>query len=203
MRKKLSNENRIDASKEVGQRYQSAKKIIQGFFNEDLVKNATVFSNWIESSDCFWYRRTIKGGREFRLVDANSGSNRLAFDHQALARLLADATGNDTNPNNLPIASDIAISLSPLELKFSAFDKRWLYEAEKNLCQTITADQSGAWVISPDGQHAVLGRDNNLWLRDLNSGKETPLTNDGQECFVYGAIGSVWGSELEKGLQAR
>ena len=188
---------------EVHTRYELAKNIMQGLFSENLVKNATVFPNWIENTDCFWYRRSSKEGREFRLVDASAGTNNMAFNHAALANALAKVVAHDVDPNNLPIANDVVFSLSPLALKFSAFGKRWLFETEKNVCRPLEEGMPEEWLISPDGKHAVFGRDNNLWLRDLKKGNEHALTCDGEEFLVYGAVGSVWGGELEKGLQAR
>jgi hypothetical protein len=40
-------------------------------------------------------------------------------------------------------------------------------------------------VVSPDGMKAVFIKDWNLWLRDLATGKEMPLTADGTENFGY------------------
>ena len=56
---------------EVHTRYELAKNIMQGLFSENLVKNATVFPNWIENTDCFWYRRSSKEGREFQIGRAS------------------------------------------------------------------------------------------------------------------------------------
>ena len=189
-------------SSDIGGRYESARTVIQGFFSEDIVKNATVFPNWIENTDCFWYRRSTSEGRVFRLVDANEGNNTAAFDHICFAKALADVVGVEVDPNNLPV-NEVIFSLTPLEVQFSAFGKKWLFSEETKECKAVEAGMPEEWLISPDGESAVFRRDNNLWLRDLKSGNEKALTNDGEEYFVYGAIGSVWGHETEKGLQAR
>jgi dipeptidyl aminopeptidase/acylaminoacyl peptidase len=47
-------------------------------------------------------------------------------------------------------------------------------------------------VMSPDGKHAVFIRDWNLWLRDSESGKETPLTTDGVKDFGYATDNAGW-----------
>jgi dipeptidyl-peptidase 4 len=47
-------------------------------------------------------------------------------------------------------------------------------------------------VVSPDGTKAVFIRDWNLWLRNLNTGKETPLTSDGIKDFGYATDNAGW-----------
>ena len=59
-------------------RYQRAKTIIEGFSSKSLVQNDSLFPQWIEDTNCFWYERTTKSGKkpqveigkEYRLVDA-------------------------------------------------------------------------------------------------------------------------------------
>lgn len=47
-------------------------------------------------------------------------------------------------------------------------------------------------VISPDGKKAVFIRDWNLWVRDIETKKETQLTKDGVENFGYATDNSGW-----------
>jgi dipeptidyl aminopeptidase/acylaminoacyl peptidase len=46
--------------------------------------------------------------------------------------------------------------------------------------------------MSPDGTKGVFIRDNNLWMRDVASGRETQLTTDGQKDFGYGTDNAGW-----------
>ena len=185
---------------DVGDRYESARTVMQGLFNENIVKNATVFPNWIENSDCFWYRRSTKEGREFHMVDAQAGTNKTAFDHVVLASALGEAVGGEVDPKNLPI-NNVVFSLSPVEIKFLAFGKRWVFEEKTKTCRAIELSTSKEYRMSPDGQQLIFERDNNLWVRDLSNDKERALTFDGEEFFVYGAMASVWGSIVSKDLQ--
>jgi dipeptidyl aminopeptidase/acylaminoacyl peptidase len=45
---------------------------------------------------------------------------------------------------------------------------------------------------SPDGKRAVFIRDWNLWLRDVESGRETALTTDGVKDFGYATDNAGW-----------
>jgi dipeptidyl aminopeptidase/acylaminoacyl peptidase len=46
--------------------------------------------------------------------------------------------------------------------------------------------------VSPDGKRAVFIRENNLWSRDLATGKETQLTTDGIKDFGYATDNAGW-----------
>jgi hypothetical protein len=47
-------------------------------------------------------------------------------------------------------------------------------------------------VMAPDGTRAVFVRDWNLWVRDTESGKESPLTTDGVKDFGYATDNAGW-----------
>ncbi|MFV0606029.1 MAG: DPP IV N-terminal domain-containing protein [Niabella sp.] len=46
--------------------------------------------------------------------------------------------------------------------------------------------------VSPDGKKAVFIKDWNLWLRDMDTGKETALTTDGIKDFGYATDNAGW-----------
>jgi hypothetical protein len=45
-------------------------------------------ATWIEKTTRFWYRRSVKGGTEFVVMDAATQTKRPAFDHEKLATAL-------------------------------------------------------------------------------------------------------------------
>jgi dipeptidyl aminopeptidase/acylaminoacyl peptidase len=47
-------------------------------------------------------------------------------------------------------------------------------------------------VVSPDGTRSVFIREHNLWLRDLATGTERPLTTDGVKDFGYATNNAGW-----------
>ena len=47
-------------------------------------------------------------------------------------------------------------------------------------------------MLSPDGKYAAFIRDWNLWLREVESGRETALTTDGMENFGYATDNAGW-----------
>lgn len=63
--------------------------------------------------------------------------------------------------------------------------------------ESLTAPSSALpsnpnWVYSPDRKKAVYIQDWNLWLRDITSGKDTPLTTDGIENYGYATNNAGW-----------
>ena len=70
----------------------------------DLVVNTPGAVTWIGSTDSFWYSRSVKGGNEFILVDADKGSKGLAFDHEKLAVGISKVTPKPYTALKLPFA---------------------------------------------------------------------------------------------------
>src|SRR5689334_17721456 len=58
-----------------------------------LVVNVPGTPNWIGKSEHFWYARSVKGGSEFLLVDADAGTKKPAFDHEKLAAAISAVAG--------------------------------------------------------------------------------------------------------------
>lgn len=186
-------------------RYGEAQKILSGYLSDNLVMNDAIYPHWVisaesDGSHCFWYIRNIENGIEFRLVDARSASNEIAFDHQALADHLEEATGKAIDPHNLPI-TDVSMTLSPLLIRFQCGGKSWVFDTTNGAIDDTSDDGDvGSHILSsPDATKEVFVVDNNLWVRDCQSGNKFSITEDGTEDFSYG--GSLL--NIDKKIQAR
>ena len=184
-------------------RYASAEYLLQGIRNQSVVQNDSLTPYWIEGSDCFWYQRNNKDQHssdidtEYRLVDAQTGSNQPAFDHLALAKALAGAAAQEVKAQSLPL-SDVSLSLAPVTVSFTAFEQRWCFDSHSGRCQLLEHSAPPSIdlfteLLSPNGEQIAFLREHNIWLRDVVSGQESPLTQDGEEDFAYGASGSSYG----------
>ena len=181
-------------------RYQRAKTLMEGFLSKSLVQNDAIFPTWIDQNH-FWYERSIKStkhstgiGKEFRVVDAQSLSNLVAFDHASLALALASATNETVEGDNLPI-SHISFNLEPLIVRFTAFEQCWQYNNDEQCCHKLDVSPAKATdAFSPDGKQCAFIRDYNLWLRNEDSGEEHALTTDGEEDYAYGDCYTAWGT---------
>ncbi len=182
--------------------YGNAAKMQRMLFTKQGPINTTVYPTWIGDSDCFWYLRDLKGepvGKEFRLVDARTQSNELAFDHEQLASALADAAKQSVDARELPFYV-IDINLTKGLVSFDAFDQRWCFDQKNGSCVTIETLASEGEIVSPDGHSLVFQRDHNLWLRDIKSGEERALTTDGEADHAYGEGTFAWGMVNEPGI---
>ena len=175
-------------------RYERAQRIDQGHWTKRLAFNTSLAPHWLGDSDCFWYQRDTKTGQQYRLVDADNKTNQAAFNHAALASTLTEISGEQVDQENLPL-SNVQITHSPRTVRFSACGGHWEYDDGKETC-VKTAAQSDEMKISPDGKRAIFSRDYNLWLKDIETGEEQALTQDGERFYAYGgtvtALGGVF-----------
>jgi len=177
-------------------RYEQAQMFMQGIMTKSVVMNDAVFPHWIEESHCFWYIRETKNGKEFRLVNAESASNILAFNHKALAEILTTTTGKNIDFQDLPI-ENVTIISSPLQICFQALDTNWLWEPETQELQKVElSSNTEENLYSPDGKKSAFIREHNIWIRNQATGEEQALTHDGIADYCYGH------SELSNKVQA-
>jgi hypothetical protein len=69
---------------------------------QNLATGTTTEPRFIEKTNRFHYRRAVKGGNEFILVDATTREKRPAFDHDKLATALSSALKRKITPLELP-----------------------------------------------------------------------------------------------------
>jgi len=182
-------------------KYEQAQILLQGLLSKRLVLNDAVFPHWIGDSDCFWYQRETLSGKEYRLVDAKAGSNHSAFDHQTLATVLGEASGQHVTSKDLPI-TDVDITLLPRQVHFKAFAKKWVFESTQPSCREVETHLLIDGFCSPDGTKAAFIKNYNLWVRDLASGNERALTIDGTSECAYATAATPFGASNMATLQA-
>ncbi len=157
-----------------------------------LVYGAAVTPRWLDGGR-FWYRNDVPGGHEFVMVDPASASKSRAFDHERMAGALSEAQASTAGPLNLPIASlaftDHDVTLT---LEGGAHFRCDLVEYACTPAPARLAPVRSDEVVSPDGRTVVFIRDHDLWARDRETGRETPLTADGTEDFGYGTNNAGW-----------
>lgn len=152
-----------------------------------LVKNLRPSPQWIGDTDRFWVRNETPGGVTFIVVDASSGGKSSAFDHAAMAKALAAAGLENVNADALPITS---IDLSGQSIRVATAKGSFMCTADASSCErTQIAEPFVSERPSPDGKQVLLVRDDNLWLRQADSGKERRITDDGVAGFAYGSLG--------------
>ncbi|UEG54221.1 S9 family peptidase [Mucilaginibacter daejeonensis] len=165
-----------------------------------LVSGGTIRPNWLPS-DRFWYIERTIDGTHFMLADPTKGNVAPAFDHQKLAAALKASTGNEVRSTALPFES-IYLSADGRYMSFRTGGKG--YNADLQNYSLVPDDNvtiertgmprpdAGSEILSPDGKRAAYLKDDNLWVRDVASGKRTQLTTDGVKDFGYATDNAGW-----------
>jgi len=150
---------------------------------DSLVLNERVRPTWLGETDRFWYVRDLPDGREVVLVDPAVPRRGPAFDHARLAAALSEALGKPVEATRLP-TDQLSLSANADTVTLEVERVRWTCDLAANRCarRTLADPPDGA---SPDGKWVALVRDDDLYVRSPESGREIRLTTDGERGRAY------------------
>ncbi|MFN8059486.1 MAG: DPP IV N-terminal domain-containing protein [Vicinamibacterales bacterium] len=171
--------------------YARAERMLPAAVNP-LVVGGTVNASWL-SDDRFVYRSSTGDGAEFMIVDPTRKTRVRAFDHERLAAALGTAAGSTLDPRKLPFQT-VTLSADGARLTVDLGRTRYTCDAAGTACATASSQADPNAVRSPDGTREVFVKDWNLWLRDVASKAERPLTTDGAPNFGYATDNAGWKS---------
>ena len=182
-----------------------------------LALNVVDRSGWIEKTPRFWYRKSVKGGFEFDVVDAATKEKKIAFDHEKLAVALASASGEKVEAKNLPF-STITFVDNEKAIEFEVGD--WKYSCDLALyaCRKVgpaeRRGQRGGMTMwergpapeaaskdaktSPDGKWEAFIKNYNVYIRSKDKKEEFALSSDGSEGNYYTYASIAWSSDSKK-----
>ena len=80
--------------------------------------------NWIDASNRFLYRKSVQGGNQFVVVDADTLAKKPAFDHEKLAASLSDSSGQKVSAITLPF-TEITFADQEQSIQFAATGSMW------------------------------------------------------------------------------
>ena len=162
--------------------YEAAAALLEGNLST-LIKNASVSPHWTEEG--FWYRRHGDDGAELVVYDLDHKKRSLAFDHGRIAKAIGRALGEELagfdSLTNVALSSDLETLTAQKNGKVLTCT---LADATCKAEQPPPPEQG--LLRSPDGRFAALTRNDDLFLRELDSGEETALTDDGKPFYSYG-----------------
>ncbi|ALN87101.1 prolyl oligopeptidase family protein [Lysobacter capsici] len=168
------------------QDYARAEKVLDYNLKGQL-KNAEIVPHWLADGR-LWYRRDGEHGAQYMLVDPAARSREPLFDparmREAIRAVLPAAA------ERVPEPLSVAVEAGVLRARFAGDATQQLScDVVAHQCRAIAANTPDPlWLPSPDGRRAVFVRDYNLWLRDLDSGRERALTQDGEAYYGYGVL---------------
>jgi dipeptidyl aminopeptidase/acylaminoacyl peptidase len=158
----------------------------------------------------FWYRKSVKGGDEFVVIDADSQRKQPAFDHERIAQALSTMTGETYTALQLPFN---AITFSDDGSTFTVNVAGASYHctiADSSCRKADAGARAGAGPsagrrardegprISPDGRWQALINNFNLAVRPAHGGALTHLSTDGSEANYYDLSSIAWSPDSQK-----
>jgi dipeptidyl aminopeptidase/acylaminoacyl peptidase len=170
-------------------------------------------ATWIENTARFTYRRSVKGGHEFVLVDAETGQKQPAFDHEKLAASLSKLTGRKYTATTLPFNTiSFKDSERTLEVRFdgalwrcSVSDFSCTRSEPRDAfarrqppppCTPPSPDDKPR--VSPDGKWEAFINNYNIALREAGTTALTRLSTDGSEGNCYELSSIAWSPDSKK-----
>jgi dipeptidyl-peptidase-4 len=168
--------------------YARAEKFMD--YNADRLVFHNIQPAWLADGR-FWYRDSSAEGNEFVVFDPVTERREPAFDHEKVASALSRAAGKSYDRWHLPFTR-FEYSADGKGILFGIQGKRWTCDLKGDSCELIHEDTPHGAMLSPDKKRAAFIRDYNLWVRELDTGKETQLTTDGVKDYGYATNNAGW-----------
>lgn len=168
-------------------------------YNAKHVLYAGVVPHWVDQTSAFWYVRQTEKGKEYVKVDAASKKRTVLFDQQKMAAALTEKAGREINAYNLPL-QNCRLNISLDTLRFQLDGKFWAYSIKNNRLldegaipsrgkerhwMEVDDEKEGSPVTSPDGKWTAFIKNDNVYVREVATGKEKQLSQDGTLSNYY------------------
>lgn len=170
-------------------------------FSSNKVFYSNVNPEWIEGTHQFWYVRNTPEGRVYVSVNADKKGRKELFDHSSLASALGKASGKEVKPEALTLER-LSVNKTLDTLHFVFNSQKWMYATRKNLLVNEGAlpapskprhwmewddEKTTGPVTSPDGKYAAFIKNDNVYVKEIATGKEKQLSLDGTLSNYYSA----------------
>jgi hypothetical protein len=167
----------------------------------NLIYNAFIRPEWIDTTNTFWYRTHTRDGDKYFLVDAVLLKKEPAFDVRKLCDQVNLMYGKHFRPDSFPVRN-LKFRNNLKEIEFVTDSTKWNYIIEENLLEEKGIERQrrreGYWgnrvnelnekIISPDSAWVAYIKNYNVYIKDRNSGKEYQLSFDGSEGDYYSSF---------------
>ncbi len=190
-----------------------------------LVLDEVDTTGWIGNTPRFWYRKSVRGGTTFMMVDAATLAKKPAFDHAALATSLSAL-----------LARTVSATALPFNALFYTNDERTFdvtVDTSRFTCTVADAHCARAQAVggrggrggggggvfarfggglyggevpaplntprvSPDGKSEAVVRNFNLYTRAVGARDWTPLSFDGADNNAYATNSIAWSPDSRR-----
>ena len=185
---------------------------------DGLVTGVPDPASWIADTNRFVYRRSVRGGHEFVLVDAATGQKQPPFDHARLADALSRLRNRTWTAQTLPFNTfrfgeqerTIEFQLDQARIVCALADYRCTANerpavAQPGVLRGVSGPVRGPHLTvsdtprrSPDGKWEAVIQNYNLAIRAPGSTALTLLSRDGSEGNAYELESVAWAPDSTK-----
>ena len=146
--------------------------------------------NWISGNE-FWYKNQVFGGHEFILIDIDKRSRKPAFDHKKLATALSNAKDTTYNAEKLPFQDIEFVGKNKIKF-YVKKNESWIVNiTDYSISGPDSVKKVTNEIYSPDRSIVAYSQNENLWIRDINSGKTKQLSKDGEKHHGYAVVAEL------------
>lgn len=185
-------------------------------FSSNKVFYSNVNPEWIEGTHQFWYIRNTPEGRIYVSVNAEKKGRKDLFDHKQLANALGKASGKEVKPEAINLER-LHVNKTLDTLRFNFNNQKWMYAVRKNQLAnegTLPApskprhwmemddEKSAGPVTSPDGKYTAFIKNDNIYVKEVATGKEKQLSLDGTLSNYYSSY-IRWSPDSKKVVSCR
>ncbi|HTN39641.1 MAG TPA: DPP IV N-terminal domain-containing protein, partial [Asticcacaulis sp.] len=183
-----------------------------------LTENIAEPAQWVEGTHRFIYRKTVPGGFEFVMMDADTKQKSPAFDQDRLAVALGKAMGQTYSGLHLPFTAPMTtVTFTDGGKGLVAYldeDNAWTCTLTDYVCAHVregTGQPRGFGVVrdltipadnspkpSPDGKWLAFVQGFNIVVQPATGGAVTVLSTDGSEGEFYDPQSIVWSPDSQK-----
>ena len=154
--------------------------------------------------------RSLANGKEYAVLDYNraqSASTVDVYDYVSGEKVRTLVNSKELEGINYIISYEFSPDESKLLLatqlkqlyRRSSMGTYYVYDLDSKKLTLVSEKQIQEPTFSPDGSKIAFGNNNNLYIKDLNSGNEMQITQDGKKNHIINGI-TDWVYEEEFGF---
>lgn len=168
-------------------------------FSSNNVYYSNMNPHWADDGRSFWYVRNTPDGETYERIDAANASRTSLLDAKKLAEALRTQGETDVNDRWLNLR-ECRLNATADTLRFTRGGAYWSYAIAHNSLQRtgtvppsptprhwMEVDDEKDWgaVTSPDGTMEAFIKNDNVYVRNVKTRKETQLSLDGTPGNYY------------------
>lgn len=160
----------------------------------------SIYPQFINDSDCFWYSFMTSEGRQYYYVNPAKKEKRLLFNSEIFFGFLNNETHEVCDVNDFNLQD---VKFDPKGTSFTFAFGKFRYRYNMKTEEIIKLDSiknerlRGSWLkYSPDSTYMIFAKNHNLFVKgNKNKGMDTTviqLTTDGEKYFSYTREEDEW-----------